>query len=366
MLPPPAGSWAVTAWPAWSASRTGCDSLISAGRPLADLYFQHCLRILADAWTGAETEDGLIDPSVTLCKEILVPPTPPDNLAPEMAAVAARLGLRDVTVLRRSGKTLLSAGDLAGRPVVVKLLLDGSEFWQARWRHEIGIYRAFAQEPPPVRVPALIHTDGVRLLVLERLDARPLDTERYPGRRLTTGQIEPCLAALRRLSAWRPASGQLAPVWDYPVRVSRYHAAGYLTDADRDALQRLLATCDQAVQICHGDPLPSNLLLFADGGCALIDWEFTGTFLPGFDLAMLHTLLGASTPAARTWIDQTVADAGTEEPFAVNLALVLTRELRIHRELPDSPMRTRRLELLDAAWARARERLHAAARKRKA
>ena len=51
--------------------------------------------------------------------------------------------------------------------------------------------------------------------------------ERYPGRLLTAAEIEPCLGAIRRLSAWQPA------------------------------------------------------------------------FLPGFDLAILHTLLGASTPAAR-------------------------------------------------------------------
>ena len=294
-----------------------------------------------------------------------MPPTPPDRLAPEVAAAAARLGLRDVTVLRRTGKTLLSAGNLAGRPVVVKLLLDSGEFWQARWQHEIAIYRAFEQEPPPVRVPALIHTDGMTLLVLERLNAQPLDTERYPGRLLTAAEIEPCLGAFRRLNAWRPASGQLAPVWDYPDRVSRYHAAGYLTDADRDAVLRLLATCDQAGETGHGDPLPSNLLLTGDGGCALVDWEFTGTFLPGFDLAMLHTTLGAGTPAVRTRVDQAVADAGTEEPFVLNLALVLVRELRIHRELPDSPMRARRLTLLGAAWAGARDRLHAAAWKRR-
>jgi hypothetical protein len=308
---------------------------------------------------------GSLTASVTLCKEILLPPTPPDNPALDVAAVAAQLGLRDMTVLRRSRKTLLCAGDLAGRPVVVKLLLDGAEFWQARWRNEIAMYRAFSREPPPVRVPALIHTDGIRLLVLERLDAQPLDTERYPGRRLTAAEIGPCLGALRRLSAWRPASVPFAPVWDYPDRVSRYHAAGYLTDADRGALQRLLTTCDQVGEIGHGDPLPSNLLLTGDGGCALVDWEFTGTFLPGFDLAMLHTLLGASTPGARTRIDQVIADAGTEEPFVANLALVLTRELRIHRELPDSPMRTRRLALLGTAWARARDRLQAAAWKRR-
>jgi hypothetical protein len=317
-------------------------------------------------WLAHRPDHGHVAASITLCKEILLPPHPPDQLDPDAAAAAAQLGLRDVAVLRRTGKTLLSAGDLAGRPVVVKLLLDDGEFWQARWRHEIDIYRAFAREPPPVRVPALIHTDDKGLLVLERLDAQPLDTERYPGRLLTAAEIGPCLDAISRLSAWRPASGPFAAVWDYPDRVSRYHAAGYLTDADRDALERLLARCDQAGEIAHGDPLPSNLLLTGDGGCALVDWEAAGTFLPGFDLAMLHTLLGVSTPPVRTRIDQIVADAGTEEPFVVNLALVLTRELRIHRELPDSPMRTGRLTLLATAWARARDRLHAAAWKGRA
>ena len=285
-----------------------------------------------------------------------------DDLDPELAAIAAQLGLRDATVLRRSGKTLLCAGELAGRPVVVKLLLDSSDFCKARWRHEIDVYRHFAREPPPVRAPALIHTDGRRLLVLERIDGQPMDTERYPARRLATAEIEPCLAAIRALGAWRPESGRFAPVWDYPDRVSRYHAAGDLTDADRDALLRILAAGDYGMEIGHGDPLPSNVLLTGDGGCALIDFEFTGTFLPGFDLAMLHTLLGAGSPAIRTRIDQLVADTGIELPFAVNLVLVLTRELRIHRELTETSIRTRRLALLATTWGRASERLQAAAR----
>jgi aminoglycoside phosphotransferase (APT) family kinase protein len=111
----------------------------------------------------------------------------------------------------------------------------------------------------------------------------------------------------------------------------------------------------------HGDPLPSNLLLTPDGNCALVDWEFGGLFLPGIDLAMLHTLLGARTPAVRTVIDKIVADTGIEGPFAVNLAMVLTRELRIHRELPGTPERDKHLAVLDSAWAQARDRIHTAA-----
>jgi hypothetical protein len=303
--------------------------------------------------------------SVTLCKETPLPPTPPDTGALAAAAIAeitAQLCLREVSMLRCSGKTLMAAADLAGRPVVVKVLLDGGGFWQARWQHEIALYRAFASEPPPVRVPALIRTDGQRILVLERLDGQPLDAARYPPHQLDTAQTGPCLAALRTLSAWQPPVGRFAPVWDYPGRVARYHAAGYLTGGDAVALHRLLARCGQQAAFGHGDPLPSNLLLTPDGGCALVDWEFGGMFLPGIDLAMLHTLLGVGTPAVLTFIDQIVASTGIEGPFAVNLAMVLTREQRIHRELPASLERDQRLAYLDSAWTLARDRIHTAAR----
>jgi hypothetical protein len=303
--------------------------------------------------------------SVTLCKETPLPPTPPDTPALAVAAIAevtTRLGLREVSTLRCSGKTLMAAADFDGRPVVVKVLLDGGGFWRGRWQHEITVYRAFATEPPPVRVPALIRTDGDRILVLERLDGWPLDTARYPGHQLDATQIRPCLAAIRALSAWRPPSGLFTPVWDYPDRVTRYHAAGYLTGSDAEALRRLLTRCGQPRDFAHGDPLPSNLLLIPVGACAMIDWEFGGLFLPGIDLAMLHTLLGAGTPAMRTLIGQVVASTGIEGPFAVNLAMVVTRELRIHRELPASPERDQRLTFLESAWAQARDRIHTAAR----
>jgi len=36
-------------------------SLLAADRPLDELYFQRCLRILADTWTGSQAEDDIID-----------------------------------------------------------------------------------------------------------------------------------------------------------------------------------------------------------------------------------------------------------------------------------------------------------------
>lgn len=289
-------------------------------------------------------------------------PTSPEHLAaPELDTIAAGLGLRVGEVLRRTDKTLLAAAELGDQPVVVKLLLDGGEFWSAKWRHEIGVYQTFTEAPPPVRVPRLVHTDGERLLVLERLDARPLDTERYPRRPLDGGEAEGMLSALHAFHAWLPPHGRFAPIFDHPTRIDRYHTAGYLTETDAAALRRLLDRCCGEWEINHGDPLPSNLLVTASGDCALVDWEFTGWFLPGFDLAMLHTLLGAHTPNLRGRIDQAVAETGTEEAFTVNLAMVLTRELRIHRELPHGPLRDARLPMIETAWAAARDRLHARA-----
>jgi hypothetical protein len=50
-----------------------------------------------------------------------------------------------------------------------------------------------------------------------------------------------------------------------------------------------------------------------------------------------------------------------EDAFTVNLAIVLTRELRVHRELPEGSLRAGRLELLADAWHHVRERLETAA-----
>jgi hypothetical protein len=282
-------------------------------------------------------------------------PTTNDQPA-ELNGLTRSLDFRFETTLRRTDKTLLASGSLEGQPVVVKLLLDPDPFWAAKWRHEIGVYRVFVRHHPPVRVPALLHTDGTRLLILERLPGQPVDADRYPTRPVADRAIGAALDALRALAGWHPPAGVFTPTFDYSDRIRRYHAHGLLDNADRTALTALLGDRGDRWQVNHGDPLPSNLLLDGDT-CALLDWEFTGLFLPGFDLAMLHTLL-VRTPAARARIEAAVAADGIAVPFVVNLAMVLTRELRRHHELPpDAPHRTR-LAFLEPAWQEARHRIH--------
>ncbi|MQA88133.1 MAG: phosphotransferase [Streptosporangiales bacterium] len=303
--------------------------------------------------------------SPSLLRRTSMRPTSRDRARPaELAALATACpGLRIERVLRRTGKSLLATGRLDEQPVVVKALLDPDPFWRTKWHHEIGVYRTFAEHPPPVRVPQLIHTDGDQILVLERLGGAPLCTDRYPRQGIGHRDIDLALGALQALSRWEPPADRFAPIFNYPDRIARYHARGYFDDTDSRALDQLLDRCDQAWQLNHGDPLPDNLLLTADGDCALLDWEFTGLFLPGFDLAMLHTLL-AAVPGARDRIDALLPKNGHVEPFLVNLAMVLSRELRIHHELPnDSPLRRARLLLIEDAWADARDRIHSAARR---
>lgn len=259
-------------------------------------------------------------------------------------------------VLRSSDKSLLATGHHGDQPVIVKVLRDHDDFWAAKFAHEIRLYRAFSEHPPPVRVPELVHA-AASVLVVERVPGTVVDTDRYPEHPLDAATVDGVLAAVTEFARWAPPEGVLAPVFDLPDRIERYHQQGWFTDADRDALHALLQQLPAPATPAHGDPLPANLLRTDNGTVALLDFEFTGLFLPGFDLAMLHTLL-AATPGAQQRIENLVAEQGIQDAFVLNQAMVLSRELRLHTELPDGELRKQRLQLLRPRWERARQRLH--------
>lgn len=260
-------------------------------------------------------------------------------------------------VLRTSDKSLLARGRQNNLPVVIKVLRTDEPFWRAKFAHEIRLYHAFTEHPPPVRVPRLVHTDGRAVLVIEHIPGHPVGAERYPERPLDPATLDAVLDTVTTFAAWSPPPGVLAPVFDHPDRVERYYRSGFFDDGDRAALHDLLAELPPPGHAAHGDPLPANLLRTETGECVLLDFEFTGLFLPGFDLAMLHTLL-AATPGAQDTIEARVAETGIEAPFLVNQAMVLSRELRLDTELPDGEFRTQRLALLRPLWDAFRARLH--------
>ena len=91
---------------------------------------------------------------------------------------------------------------------------------------------------------------------------------------------------------------------------------------------------------------------------------FGGTY----GLALVSELARFAVRGAARWyltVGLTALGWAVQTAYLVNLAVVLSRERRIHLTLPeDHPLRLARLPAIDAAWARARERLWTAAGRR--
>jgi Phosphotransferase enzyme family len=266
-------------------------------------------------------------------------------------------------VLRRSSKSLVLAGSVRGQQVIGKVLLDRSAFWRERFEQETEAYRYFTEHPPPFLVPRLIEaSEACGLLATERVEGQPLAPGRYPDGPLGVEDVDAVLSTIGKVGGWTPGDG--APfqrVFDYPARLGRYRRLGLLGDDEHTRLTSLVSDlADSSWGFCHGDALLSNFLR-VEGGCALVDWEFAGFFLRGFDMALLWTLLEA-TPHARERIERVAqaGGAGDQAAFLVNLAMALTREIKIHSELPASPDRDGRLAALRQDWEAARRQIRAA------
>ncbi|MFB7475963.1 phosphotransferase [Kitasatospora sp. NPDC056184] len=241
-------------------------------------------------------------------------------------------------VLREGSRHILVAGTIGRAPVVAKCLAPQavrSEYFEqlvADFHHEVAVYRAFVRHRPPVRLPRLVAADHDRcVLVMERVPGRPAARERHPANAPTPGEVRALLTAVRTLNLWRPPTDVFQPRLDYQLEIARYHSVGQLTDRDAGDLRGLLHGLGSGpLQLCHGDALLSNMLL-APSGPVLVDWEQAGWYLPGYDLAVLWSVLSGDT-AARRQISQLAQSGGTlaRDAFLVNLVLVLMREIRLY------------------------------------
>ncbi|MCC9310170.1 aminoglycoside phosphotransferase family protein [Kitasatospora sp. RB6PN24] len=269
-----------------------------------------------------------------------------DNAA--LAAPSVRSALAHVTricpafsarqVLREDAAHILITGLIGRTPVVAKCLSpqavqgDNRALLVERFRREVAVYRAFVRHRPPVRMPRLVAADHDRcVLVIERIPGRIAALERHPADAPTPGEVRAVLGAVRAFNLWRPPTDVFQQPLDYQFEIGRYHSVGQLTDRDAGDLRQLLhGLSHTGWQLCHGDALLSNIML-APSGPVLLDWEQAGWYLPGYDLAVLWSVLSADT-AARRQISQLAQSGGTlaRDAFLVNLVLVLMRELRIY------------------------------------
>ncbi|MGG8408109.1 aminoglycoside phosphotransferase family protein [Streptomyces sp. 12297] len=291
---------------------------------------QGAARIRRAAGTGTQPLSGRLDLSGPQGAQLRTALASVHRICPEFAPVQ---------VLRRSGRSVLLVGTTGRTTAVAKVLLDVSPAWAERYRHEIAAYRAFVRHRPPVRVPRLIAADPENCtLVVERMPGRVAALQRHPVEAPPRADVRAALGAICRVNEWRPPAELFGRPLDYASRISRYHELGLLTDRDLGDLQKLLHGVAMAGsrqpgsqwQFNHGDALLSNLLL-SPTGPVLLDWEHTGWYLPGYDLATLWTVLG-DAPAARRQISQLAQSKGpvARDAFLLNLMLVLTREIRTY------------------------------------
>ncbi|MEV5599063.1 aminoglycoside phosphotransferase family protein [Streptomyces sp. NPDC052496] len=246
-----------------------------------------------------------------------------------------------VQVLRRSGRSVLLVGTTGRTTAVAKCLLDHSPAWAERFRHEIAAYRSFVRHRPPVRVPRLVAADPDNCtLVVERMPGRVASLQRHPTEAPPRADVRAALGAICRVNLWRPPAGMFDAPLDYAGRIGRFHDLGLLTDRDLGDLQKLLhGLAHTQGQFCHGDALLNNVLL-SPAGPVLLDWDYAGWYLPGYDLATLWSVLG-DAPVARRQISQLAQAAGpaARDAFLVNLMLVLTREIRRYETAVQRTMR---------------------------
>lgn len=268
-------------------------------------------------------------------------------------------GLQFEEVLHRTDKAVLLAGLLDGAAVVAKLLIADDPFWRTKFTAEIDAYQAFAVAPPTVPAPRLLAADpDAGVLVMTRLPGGPVSRDRYPAA-LNPDDVRVMLAAAQDLQDWPAPDGVFATVWDYPHRFHRYRTEYGLLDARDEAALNALAGVTGPMRLAHGDLLPANVLQ-APGGVltGVVDWEFTGWFLPGLDAALLWLVLGQQF-GAREAAEQRAGDSGPQRAgFWTNVATLCVRELRTHGELPDGPLRAARLPYLQATWALVQARVH--------
>ncbi|GAB2615061.1 aminoglycoside phosphotransferase family protein [Streptomyces capparidis] len=235
-------------------------------------------------------------------------------------------------LLRRGGRSVVLTGTAGRVPVVAKCLLDHSSDAAGEFRREIAAYRAFVRHRPPARAPRLVAADpGSCVLVLERMPGRPAAARRHPLQAPPRADVRAVIGAFCRINLWRPTPGVFEAPFDYAARISRFHDLGLLTDRDVGDLHQLLRGLTSTPgQFCHGSALLSNVMLCPTGP-VLLDWGQAGWYLPGYDLAVLWTVLG-DDPLARRQISQLAQAQGpmARDAFLVNLILVLTREIRIY------------------------------------
>jgi aminoglycoside phosphotransferase (APT) family kinase protein len=193
-----------------------------------------------------------------------------------------------------NGKTVVMSGRLDGAPIVIKSLVTDNDFYSASFRHEVQLYQTFFAHKPPFDIPKIyLVTEDPPSIVFQRLDGNVLSDDRFPrADELSWERVEKIYDMLLSLRQYDVAvSDDRAGVLKrYNERWDKYIQHGIYTPEDKAILQRLESTPGWRCEFNHGDPVPRNIIVAHDKP-SLIDWEFGGSYVPFYDVAVLWAVL---------------------------------------------------------------------------
>jgi phosphotransferase family enzyme len=221
--------------------------------------------------------------------------------------------------------------------VLAKRLARPNAVWAWYLARELAVYRAFAESPPPVRVPKLVGATA-EILLIERFTGGPIARRRRPHARLPEPTLHQLIDAHARFATWpgtiaagdpppevrtqlrrRLLEDPTAPVDWVRDGIARAGHRGIFSDVVTEhALAALAAHAPIAPS--HGDLLLRNAFL-VDGDVALVDWECAGMHVADWDLALLWAQLA---PAGRAVVE---AAAGDRAAFLALALFALAREV---------------------------------------
>jgi len=247
-----------------------------------------------------------------------------------------------------------------GAAVVAKTIVTEDPFYQSSFQKELQVYECFRAAPPSFAAPvARIIFREPPLIVTDYLNGTALSTERFPkGEELpyqTLKQLEATLIKLRNYTGL-PLGTRDEVLIKYNARWNKYIERGIFFERDRNVLIKLAENDGWQPEFNHGDPVPSNAMLSNEQIC-LLDWEFAGAYAPFYDVGVLWACL-SRCPKAQLDLEQQYLsmDRPYRLCFVANALNVASRELGIHRDLPEGhENKALRLRFLEPLLDRARE-----------
>lgn len=279
-----------------------------------------------------------------------------DNPKKTISEITRKNQVEIIKELNSSDKSFVAIGTRNDIKVIVKVLISQENTWKAKFAHEILIHDLFNKEIIPFKFAKSLFS-GDNWLIIEYIQGKEILADRYPDNILSQELVRNILNLSALISSWDCKNKKILKIWGYEKKLEKYYERGFISSEEKNILNDLLPAYIKELEFNHGDLLLSNIMINSSNEYIPIDWEFAGLFIPGFDLALLHTIL-IKNDYARKSIEKIIYSKNMNIPFLINKVFIMIREIKIHQELPNNiSFKNERLSFLEPEWENIRQKL---------